>query len=159
MRKRGFATNDVQMMHRNFKDRVSAFSHYGGFSCACCGETEPAFLSIDHIEGGGAVERLKIFGSKYQGGHHFYRWLRVSGYPSGYQVLCMNCQFGRRDNGGVCPHKKPAPSVTDMLSAFESLRVGSNCSEDLTQSESYKSALAIVRRKLPLKWDGAPGVD
>lgn len=153
MRKKGFAANDVVMLHRNFQERLRAFEHYGGFTCACCGESEPSFLSIDHIEGGGGEERMRIFGKKYQGGHHFYRWLRLNGYPAGYQVLCMNCQVGRRDNGGECPHQKPAPTTTEILAAFERLRVGSNCRAEDTQTAAYLSALACVRRKASSKTD------
>lgn len=34
------------------KIRSEMIAAYGG-CCACCGETEPAFLSLDHIGGGG----------------------------------------------------------------------------------------------------------
>jgi hypothetical protein len=148
MRRKGFATNDVGMLYRNFMDRVAALEHYGGFVCACCGETRHPFLSLDHVEGGGGSERMRIFGKKYQGGHHFYRWLRLSGYPKGYQVLCMNCQVGKRDNCGICPHKQPAPTIPEILSEFEFLRVGSNCSSDIIATESYKCSLARVRRRM-----------
>jgi hypothetical protein len=148
MREKGFATNDVQMLYRNFKDRLSVFEHYGGFVCACCKETEPSFLSIDHIGGGGGTERMRIFRKKYQGGHHFYRWLRVNGYPPGYQVLCMNCQQGKRDNGGHCPHERPAPTIAEMLDEFEKLRVGSSCGSKITSTEGYQVSLARVRRKI-----------
>jgi hypothetical protein len=61
---------------------------------------EERFLTIDHINGGGSQHRKKI-------GHgHFYLWLYNHGYPDGYQVLCMNCNFGRYMNYGVCPHKE-----------------------------------------------------
>ena len=36
--------------------RASLFNHYG-WSCACCGEDRYEFLSIDHINGGGAKHR------------------------------------------------------------------------------------------------------
>ena len=41
------------------QDRVrrEVFEAYGGFVCACCGETQPLFLSIDHINNDGAQER------------------------------------------------------------------------------------------------------
>jgi hypothetical protein len=29
-----------------------------------------------------------------------------NGFPPGYQVLCMNCNHGKRMNNGVCPHKE-----------------------------------------------------
>jgi hypothetical protein len=28
-----------------------------------------------------------------------------TGFPDGYQVLCMNCNWGKRMNKGICPHK------------------------------------------------------
>lgn len=82
--------------------RAQVFEAYGGYKCNCCGETEPMFLSIDHIDNNGAEERRS---GLYSGsGYGFYRWLRKSGFPPGYQVLCMNCQVGKHKNGGVCPH-------------------------------------------------------
>jgi hypothetical protein len=75
---------------------------YGGYRCRCCGETEPMFLTIDHVNNDGARHREEI-GSL--GGARFYRWLRDRGFPLGFQVLCMNCNHGRHRNGGVCPHE------------------------------------------------------
>ncbi len=149
-RRKGLATNAIEMMHRNLRERILAFEHYGGLKCACCGEDEFSFLSLDHIdEGAGNTERLELFGKKYQGGHHFYRKLRLKNYPAGYQVLCMNCQVGRRDNVGVCPHQKKPLNGQELLGEFDKLRVGRGSSEG-TESKEYKSALAnIMRRAKP----------
>ena len=81
------------------KLRMSVLQAYGQ-QCECCGEKEPLFLTIDHINGGGNVHR-KIVG----GGFPMYRWLKKQGFPKGYRVLCFNCNCGRQLNGGVCPHK------------------------------------------------------
>lgn len=82
--------------------RDEVFNAYGGYKCNCCGESEPLFLSIDHVDNDGAVERKS---GKYCGsGTGFYLWLRKNKFPSGYQVLCMNCNTGKHKNGGVCPH-------------------------------------------------------
>ena len=82
--------------------RDQVFEAYGGYKCNCCGETEPMFLSIDHVDNNGANERKS---GKYCGsGTGFYQWLRKNNFPSGYQVLCMNCNTGKHKNGGVCPH-------------------------------------------------------
>jgi hypothetical protein len=87
----------------NARCKEQVFAAYGGYKCSCCGETEPMFLSIDHIDNDGAKERKS---GLYAGsGTAFYGWLRKNGFPTGYQVLCMNCQIGKHKNGGVCPHQ------------------------------------------------------
>lgn len=77
-------------------------SHYGG-KCACrgCGESRIGFLTIDHVNGGGARHRSQV-----GGGVIFYRWLIKNNFPPGFQVLCFNCNCGRQTNGGVCPHEQ-----------------------------------------------------
>jgi hypothetical protein len=90
---------------RNLRIKDAVFGAYGGYRCACCGETERAFLTIDHIENDGATWRRETFGSRFATGWQTYRWLMKHAYPSGYQVLCMNCNFGKRMNHGVCPHQ------------------------------------------------------
>ena len=83
--------------------KEAVYAAYGGYICKCCGETEPMFLSIDHIENNGAAERRS---GVYRGsGSAFYAWLKKQGFPPGYQVLCMNCQVGKHKNKGVCPHR------------------------------------------------------
>lgn len=77
---------------------------YGGYVCACCGETEPLFLTLDHINNDGGKFRKK-YGFKNHG-PKFYKWLRDNGYPSGYQVLCSNCNHGKHRNKGICPHQE-----------------------------------------------------
>ena len=75
---------------------------YGGDPprCSCCGETNPGFLTLDHIDGAGNEHRRSI-----GGGSHLNLWLRRQGFPEGFQVLCFNCNAGRYWNGGDCPHQ------------------------------------------------------
>ena len=73
-----------------------------GSVCVCCGEHRPDFLSIDHINGGGAAERKRdaSFVST-----RFYARLKREGFPrEKYRLLCMNCNFARRF-GQECPHE------------------------------------------------------
>jgi hypothetical protein len=58
------------------------------------------FLTIDHINGGGTVERKRL---KRQG-VTFYGWLANECFPPGYQTLCMNCNFAK-GHWGACPHR------------------------------------------------------
>lgn len=73
-----------------------------GEVCQCCGEREEAFLTLDHGNDDGSVDRVLIG----EGGN-FYRKLERDGYPQDKQlrVLCFNCNCGRSINGGICPHK------------------------------------------------------
>ena len=78
------------------KDAV--FAAYGGYRCVCCGETEPLFLTLDHINGGGGKERR-------ESGRELYRHILKTGIRSDLRVLCNNCNRGRWLNGGACPHE------------------------------------------------------
>lgn len=86
---------------RNLK--IEVFSHYGGV-CGCCKEDELTMLTIDHINGGGTKHRRSI-GLSGGGGQHFYKWLKDEGFPSGYRVLCINCNLSTYNNSGICAHK------------------------------------------------------
>jgi hypothetical protein len=90
------------------KLRKKVINHYsnGEFICACCGEKEYEFLCIDHINGGGAAHRKSLSpdGKSNRSGVTVYNWLIKNNYPPGFQVLCVNCNWGKRRTG-VCPHK------------------------------------------------------
>lgn len=91
------------------KLRAEVFSRYGGPRCACCGEANPMFLSLDHINNDGAQHRREIAGKNrgggWQNGWLFYVWLRRNNYPPlALQVLCFNCNLGKWKNRGTCPH-------------------------------------------------------
>jgi hypothetical protein len=74
---------------------------YGG-KCACCGEDNFLFLSIDHIDNDGYLERRE---SGNHGGYAFYIKLLKQPYlRHDLQVLCFNCNLGKHRNGGTCPH-------------------------------------------------------
>lgn len=85
------------------KVKREVFEAYGGYVCNCCGEAEPAFLSVDHIdENASEMRRKGIHGNSSTS---LYQWLRKQGFPEGFQILCMNCQVGKHRNNGVCPHQ------------------------------------------------------
>lgn len=85
--------------------KLETMQKYGGAICACCGEVEFGFLTMDHINNDGAQHRKMISESEFKG-MRIYPWLKKHGFPPGFQVLCFNCNCGRQINGGICPHKQ-----------------------------------------------------
>jgi hypothetical protein len=75
---------------KQYRDAIlkSAIAVLGG-KCAVCGEVEPEFLTVDHINNDGASERRL--------GAVSWKRLILDGTadPSRYQVLCHNCNLGK----------------------------------------------------------------
>lgn len=101
-----FATIPEAKARRNEVARIGAFrlrmlvlEKYGGH-CQCCHEKRNEFLAIDHING--CSKELRAI---QRGGTQLYRWLKNNNFPSGYQVLCHNCNMAK-SLYGTCPHKK-----------------------------------------------------
>ena len=84
----------------NRRLREDVIRAYGG-ECACCGESEYEFMSVDHINCGG-IRHIRSLGLKTQ--QQFYRWLRQNSYPEGFRILCHNCNqsYGHY---AYCPHE------------------------------------------------------
>jgi hypothetical protein len=82
-----------------------------GSVCACCGESERGFLTIDHINGGGQ-DHVRRVGNI----HRMYIEIVSEGFPKDkYRVLCWNCNAVQR-YGAVCPH-----TLIDVSSVLEGL--------------------------------------
>ncbi len=97
-----------QRLYRE-KFKVQIFEAYGN-KCACCGETEPLFLTIDHVNNDGHLARkYKLHPTDTL---NFYRWLVKNNYPKDFQILCMNCNFGKARNNGVCPHQEGSTTIS-----------------------------------------------
>ena len=81
--------------------KQEAFRQLGDV-CACpgCGVSEPLFLSLDHIHG--QPQRKK------RGGYQALLDAKRSGWDkSRFQIMCMNCNFAKKDRG-YCPvHATP----------------------------------------------------
>jgi hypothetical protein len=88
------------------KIKIAALEAYGGV-CACCGENDQRFLTLDHTKGDGATHRRELLGRGWVNKAHKYLVkLRSLGWPQdlGIQVLCANCH-NAKDNWGGCPHQ------------------------------------------------------
>ena len=87
------------------KIKLEVFKHYSGDEipyCACCGENNYEFLTVDHIDGGGAQHRRE---NGYHPGNSTYSWILKNNFPEGFRILCWNCNSSRGVYG-YCPHEK-----------------------------------------------------
>ena len=80
--------------------------------CICCGENfHSDFLAIDHIEGRKQMdtipELVKLGYSSKLLNHRLFLWIIENNFPSGFQILCANCNFskGMLKNNNECPMK------------------------------------------------------
>lgn len=79
--------------------RLEVLEHYGRV-CACCGESALEFMSIDHVNGGGSKHRKELgLGSRIE------RWLKHNNFPTGFRILCHNCNQAL-GHYGYCPHNR-----------------------------------------------------
>jgi hypothetical protein len=68
----------------------------------------PLFLAIDHVDNDGADWRRR-FGQGLRGLRAIRRQIDTGEYR--FQVLCHNCNTGKKLNGGVCPHKTGSTTI------------------------------------------------
>ncbi len=100
-REKLYAYNAAWQRRRHFALRAEMIAAYGG-ECACCGEREPIFLDMDHVNNDGNAHRREVGNSD-----RIMLELKAQGWPTGrIQLLCSNCNQGKARNGGVCPHVK-----------------------------------------------------
>lgn len=87
----------------NSKLKLETIAAYGG-ECACCGEIQPEFLTLDHANHDGKEHRKSLGG---WGGIIMYRKLRQDGFPQnlGLRILCFNCNCSL-GIFGYCPHQR-----------------------------------------------------
>lgn len=96
--------NGLPVYKRNYSDSYKklVLAHYGQ-NCICCGEDNTKLLTIDHIENNGKEHGTAKYRYK---GIYLYRYLVKNNYPNGLRILCFNCNIGRKNNRGICPHKE-----------------------------------------------------
>jgi len=85
--------------------RNEILDHYGRkCNCPNCDYDiiDDRFLMIDHVNNDGAEHRREIG----NGGGTICLWLIKNNFPEGFQILCANCNHGKRMNNGICPHEE-----------------------------------------------------
>ena len=79
--------NEFGRKHREKRKR-EILEHYGGVYCSLCDITDIEVLTLDHVAGGGTKQRRS-----FKDGHAIYRWIINNNFPSGFRVLCRNCNW------------------------------------------------------------------
>lgn len=82
---------------RRRHQRRRVIEHYGNI-CACCGESNWAFLEFDHSNDDGAEHRKQL------GKIKLISWIIANNYPDTIQLLCSNCNKAK-GLYGTCPHQ------------------------------------------------------
>jgi 5-methylcytosine-specific restriction endonuclease McrA len=108
----GRVAHRASQMRFREKVRTEVLAHYGG-KCACCGENEYEFLTLDHIIPVRHRELAKT-GQPILSAHRLVLWLRKNDYPEGFQVLCYNCNHAKGLEG-ECPHRSLAMNTFTLL--------------------------------------------
>jgi hypothetical protein len=83
-RKRGYRPQFAAAI----KAAVIAFYSNGAMVCNSCGYNDLRALSIDHVANDGHNEP-----KGFRGGNNLYHALKRKGFPPGFQVLCLNCNW------------------------------------------------------------------
>lgn len=97
----------ARQKEKRIRYRNEVLAAYGG-TCTCCGETDPCFLAVDHINNDGAMHRRQIG----RGSMQIYRWLINNNFPMGFQLLCHNCNLAKAFYGS-CPHSSRRGGLDD----------------------------------------------
>lgn len=107
------------------KLRETTLSKLGG-KCACCGETEPKFLVVDHIHCGKENPAKRS--------SNIYLELKKRNWPiNEFQLLCYNCNMAK-DHYGHCPHQKVRTLLNPMDSYCPNLDKAEDKQEDEVQN-------------------------
>lgn len=79
--------------------KMEMISAYGG-KCACCGEVDHEFLTLDHPKRDGRQHRKQVGAAAGT-----WRDLKKRGWPKDdYRLFCWNCNMATR-HGNTCPHQ------------------------------------------------------
>jgi len=92
----------LQGNRRKTKHRLEQLFAIYGNKCVCCGEGNLQFLTLDHINNDGNLDRAN---HKNDRTHRTQMNAILHPDRSRYQILCFNCNLGKVRNKGVCPHK------------------------------------------------------
>lgn len=105
IKKEQVAADQRRRQQRYWQLRLEMIEAYGG-CCSCCRETNPEFLTLEHLRGGGRADIRKFHKAPC-----LYRDLKRRGWPQDdYTCLCFNCNSAK-GHFGVCPHERDRAKI------------------------------------------------
>ena len=87
---------DQQIQYR--QDKKEAVYKFLGNKCKNCGENDPIYFQIDHVHNDGNLDRNSPNKT------HVHTLKKYLENPERFQLLCANCNWAKRMNGGK-PYK------------------------------------------------------
>ena len=145
MEKTEFQKTNIRKLAREYKrsDRLKIIDHYseGKNNCNNCGISDLRVLSIDHINGNGSTHREEL----RKKGTSLYRWIINNNYPSGFQILCMNCQFVKRTENNEQPYSKTRNIPENNSNQF--LSINNEINSLRKEINAIKSKIALYDTK------------
>lgn len=106
--------------HRNRMKRTVFAAYSPTLTCENCGFADLRALTIDHVRGDG----WKFRHEHHRSGLSMWVWLKLNNYPPGFQVLCMNCQFIKREENGEHGKRQAAPTQLANTNSWFSSNTG-----------------------------------
>ncbi|RDJ35314.1 MAG: hypothetical protein DWQ19_10900 [Crenarchaeota archaeon] len=81
--------------------KIEIFNHYCNCNIECknCGQNQLHLLTVDHVNGGGSQHKRRI--------KNLYSWIKRNNFPEGFQVLCWNCQFRKKNEEAKPENPQP----------------------------------------------------
>lgn len=128
----------LKRKHNEYRELV--YDHYGRkCSCESCHETEPAFLTIDHIVPvGGEKERARLNHTD------IYRFLVKNNFPPGFRVYCFNCNMSRnRTVDGECAHQSSSQTMAQASSRKCGEKPDPQMGKDIVGTDPKGSAVVM----------------
>ena len=84
----------AEIVKKSSQNRLEILHEWMGNKCKCCGENDPIYFQIDHVKNDGNLERN---GSDKT---HIHSLKKYKENPKRFQLLCANCNWAKRMNGG-----------------------------------------------------------
>ena len=85
-----------------------------GGKCVVCGETDPIYFQIDHVNNDGSAGERGKDGRRKEHGVLFHSYFKS---PDSFQLMCANCNWAKEKNGGKVYNRNRGDSIQRLMYA------------------------------------------